>query len=164
MFRRSNQNLPIINLIDEHGNRSCEVHEGRMNVISHQSVLHALEHCASQHRCKGTLSSADVNQVSWALDKTGTVNLSLLLNGTEVNERVAFVELQEKIQVEELGILDEVIKVHGVAPTSKGEGIICLIYENANGFSNRLTNNEKVKKAKEIHDELNVDIVAYCKH
>jgi hypothetical protein len=47
MFRQSNQNLRIINLIDKHGNQSCEVHEGRMNVISHQSVLHALEHCAS---------------------------------------------------------------------------------------------------------------------
>jgi hypothetical protein len=39
-----------------------------------------------------------------------------------------------------------------------------LIYENANGFSNRLSNNEKVEKAKEIHDELNVDIAAYCEH
>ncbi len=56
------------------------------------------------------------------------------------------------------------LKVHGVAPTSKGEGIIRLIYENANGFSNRLSNNEKVEKAKEIHEELNVDIAAYCKH
>ncbi len=57
-----------------------------------------------------------------------------------------------------MGILDEVLKVHGVAPTSKVEGIICLIYENANGFSNRLSNNEKVEKAKKIHDKLNVDI------
>jgi hypothetical protein len=135
-----------------------------MNVVSHQSVLHALEHRASRYRCKGTLSSADNNLVSWALDETGTVNLSLLLNGTEVNERVALVELQEKVRVEELGISDKVLKVHGVAPTSKGEGIIRLIYENANGFSNRLSNNEKVEKAKEIHDELNVDIAAYYEH
>jgi hypothetical protein len=42
------------------------------------------------------LSSTDDNLVSWALDKTGTVNSSLLLNGTEVNEHVALVELQEK--------------------------------------------------------------------
>ncbi len=50
------------------------------------------------------------------------------------------------------------LKVHGVAPASKGEGIIRLIYENANGFSNRLSNSEIVEKAKEIHDELNVDL------
>ncbi len=90
--------------------------------------------------------------------------MSLLLNETEVYERVSLVGLQEKGRDEELGILDEVLKVHGVAPASKGEGIIRLIYENANGFSNRLSNNEKVEKAKEIHDELNVDIAAYCKH
>jgi hypothetical protein len=39
------------------------------------------------------LSSADDNLVSWALDETGTVNSSLLLNGTEVDEHVALVEL-----------------------------------------------------------------------
>jgi hypothetical protein len=71
---------------------------------------------------------------------------------------------KKKVRVEELGISDKVLKVHGVAPTSKGEGIIRLINENANGCSNRLSNNEKVEKAKEIHDELNVDIAAYCKH
>jgi hypothetical protein len=102
--------------------------------------------------------------VSWALDKTGTVNSSLLLNGTEANKQATLVELQEKGQVEELGISDKVLKVHGVAPASKGEGIICMIYENANGISNRLSDDEKVEKAKEIHDELEVDIAANCKH
>ena len=60
-----------------------------------------------------------------------------------MNERVALVELQEKVRVEELGISEEVLKVHGVAPATKGEGIIRLIYENANRFSNRLSDNEK---------------------
>ena len=102
--------------------------------------------------------------VFWALDKTGTVNSSLLLNRTEANERATLVELQEKGQVEELGILDKVLKVHGVAPASKGEGTICMMYENANGISNRLSDDEKVEKAKEIHDKLEVDIAAYCKY
>ncbi len=60
--------------------------------------------------------------------------------------------------------MDEVLKVHGVAPASKGEGIIHMIYENANGINNRLSDNEKVEKTKEIHDELEVNIAAYCKH
>jgi hypothetical protein len=76
--------------------------------------------------------------VSWTLDKT--------------NEQVTLVELQEKGRVEELGILDKVLKVHRVSPASKGKRIICMIYENVNGISNRLSNNEKVEKAKEIHD------------
>ena len=60
--------------------------------------------------------------------------------------------------------MNEGLKVHEVAPTSKGEGIICMICENANGISNRLSDNEKVEKAKEINDELEVDIAAYCEH
>jgi hypothetical protein len=51
-----------------------------------------------------------------------------------------------------------------VAPATKGEKIIRLINDNANGFSNRLSDNKKIDKAKEIHDELNVDIAAYCEH
>jgi hypothetical protein len=60
--------------------------------------------------------------VSWAFDETGTVNSSLLLNGMEVNEQATLVELQEKGQDKELGISDKVLKVHGVAPASKGRG------------------------------------------
>jgi len=103
--------------------------------------------------------------VSWALNETGTIDPTLLsTNSTEMNECVALVELQEKVRVEELGISDEVLKVHGTNPATKGEGIIRLIYENANRFSNRLSDNEKIEKAKEIHNELNVDIAAYCEH
>ncbi len=41
----------------------------------------------------------------------------------------------------ELGISYEVLQVHGVAPSSKGEKIVRLIYENVNGLSNKLSNN-----------------------
>jgi hypothetical protein len=51
-----------------------------------------------------------------------------------------------------------------VAPTSKAEGVTRLIYENANGINNKLSNNDKVKKAKEIINELEADIVAYNEH
>jgi hypothetical protein len=56
------------------------------------------------------------------------------------------------------------LQVHGYTPPKKAEGTVCLIYENGNGFCNRLCGNKKVERAKEIHDELEVDIVAYCEH
>ncbi len=41
----------------------------------------------------------------------------------------------------------------------------CLTHlQNVNGFNNRLSSNDKVGKAKEIHDDLEIDITAYCKH
>ncbi len=64
----------------------------------------------------------------------------------------------------ELGISEEVLQVHGVTPPSKGKGVVRLIYENVNGISNKLSNNDKVDKAKEFHDNLEVDIIAYNKH
>jgi hypothetical protein len=47
MFRQSNQNLHVIDLVVKYGNSSCGGQEDRMNKISHQSVLHVLEHCVS---------------------------------------------------------------------------------------------------------------------
>jgi hypothetical protein len=39
--------------------------------------------------------------------------------------------------------------------------VIWLVYENANGIDGRFKNNGKVEKAKEIHNDLEVDIASY---
>ncbi len=59
---------------------------------------------------------------------------------------------------------DEVLQVHGYAPPTKSEGTVHLIYENVNGISNKMCNNEKLERMREIHDKLEVDIAAYSKH
>jgi hypothetical protein len=38
------------------------------------------------------------------------------------------------------------------------------MYENINGLCNRMIKNEKLDRARAIHNNLEVDIVAYCKH
>jgi hypothetical protein len=99
---------------------------------------------------------------AWAVDETGTEDASFLLNSeSEMKEQLVLTEHQERNRVMELGISDKVLQVHGVAPLSKGEGVVRLIYENVNGLSNKLSNNKKVDKAKEIHSKLEVDIVTY---
>jgi hypothetical protein len=104
-----------------------------------------------------------ITLVSWALDETETVDMSNLWTRTETNNWALLVELQERDRVDELGILEEILWVHRIAPASKGEGVICLIYESVNCISNKLCDNEKVKKTKEIHDKLEVNIAAYSK-
>ena len=59
---------------------------------------------------------------------------------------------------------EEILQVHGYAPPKKAEGTVRLIYENVNGFCNRLSGNEKLNRVREIHDDLEVDIAAYCEH
>jgi hypothetical protein len=94
VFKQSSQNQCVIELVGKHGNQSCDVQEGRLNEISHQSIFRALEHQTSCYKCKENVSSVDDNLVSWALDETGTINSTLLLNRTEMNKRLVLVELQ----------------------------------------------------------------------
>ena len=39
-----------------------------------------------------------------------------------------------------------------------------MIYENLNGLNNRIGGNKKLNKAKEIINDLEVDVVAYNEH
>jgi hypothetical protein len=59
---------------------------------------------------------------------------------------------------------EDILKVHGVAPGLKAEGITRLLYENANGIKCKWSTNWKVEKAHEVHDELEADIVVYNEH
>jgi hypothetical protein len=52
----------------------------------------------------------------------------------------------------EIGVPEDVLWIHR------------LIYENVNGISNKLSNNDKVEEAKETIDKLEVDIVVYNRH
>ena len=56
------------------------------------------------------------------------------------------------------GVRDDLLEIHGVEPRKKPEGCTWLIYENPDGFNNRISGNEKLDKAKEIIDELEADI------
>ncbi len=128
-------------------------------------MLAALEDWANQFKQKSKSRDDHLVLAAWSVDKTGTVDASFMLQSErEINKQLALTEHQERNRVMELGISEEVLQVHGVAPASKGKGVVQLIYENVNDLSNRLSNNEKVEKAKEIHDELEIDIVAYNKH
>jgi hypothetical protein len=56
------------------------------------------------------------------------------------------------------------LKFMVMPPPSKAEGTIQLMYENMNGLCNQISNNEKLEKARALHDELEVDIAGYCEH
>ena len=132
-----------------------------MNITNHQTVLAALEARANRSSGCNKLSSFDDKLLSSALDETGTVAVDILCDDSD--DSVS--ELQQEIKnINEFSITDERLKIHGLLPSKKGEGTIRLIYENANGINNRLSNNDKVEKAREIHDDLEVDVVAYNEH
>ena len=63
--------------------------------------------------------------------------------------------------LEASGVNDDLLQVHGVAPGTKGEGVIRLVYKNLNGLSSRMGGNKKLEKAKELINDLEADIVCY---
>ena len=132
-----------------------------MNIASHDRVLRALEYQANRLKGKRKLHGVDDRTFAWALDKTGTIDTLQILSVKETCEKYLLIEQQEIDRVRESGLSDEVLWVHGVAPSTECVGTIRLIYKNMNRISNRLSANAKLEKAKEIHDELEVDIVAY---
>ena len=73
-------------------------------------------------------------------------------------------EVRQREMLEASGVSDEVLEVHGVAPGTKADGVFRMIYENCNGLSNKISGNDKLEKAKEIIDELEVDVVCYNEH
>ena len=79
MFRNSNNNERIINLINECGKPTCAVQAGRLGITSHESALAALENRANRFTRRGKLRGVDDNLVTWALDETGTIDTSLFM-------------------------------------------------------------------------------------
>ena len=55
---------------------------------------------------------------------------------------------------------DYLLKVHGVAPGKKEDGIVRLMTENLNGPNSTLSGNDKLEKAGQIIDDMEADVVA----
>ncbi len=56
------------------------------------------------------------------------------------------------------------MQVHGSAPNSKQDGVFRIMCKNTNGLDNRISGNNKLAKALDIKDELDIDCLMYCKH
>lgn len=159
----------VIKLVDQWGNTNYVNQTGRMNITRHERVLSALEMRAMRYRNKGTVIDKDDQLYSQALDETGTVSTAGLTDSDTESissyEERRNINIQEQLEVMEIrGVADEVLQVHGVAPGKKPEGVTRMVMENPNGLNTTFRDNEKLEKAKEIFDELEVDIVAFSEH
>ena len=102
----------------------------------------------------GRLVASKATSHSWSLlDETGTTNARFNCD-----------EIQQQERKDIRGVYDKILQVHGVLPGRKDDGIIRLLYENANGIPNRLGGNKKLDKAKELIDKLGADVIAYNEH
>ena len=93
--------------------------------------------------------------VEEAIDETGTTGEISPTEERFLQQHFTRQELEEVRSID-----DDLLKVHGRAPTAKREGVIRLLYENVNGLNNRMSGNEKLDRGREMIDELEADVVA----
>ncbi len=61
--------------------------------------------------------------------------------------------------------MEYLLEVHGLPPGRKSDGVTRLIYENLNGLQSTMSKtNGKLEKARQVIDNLQVDIVCYNEH
>jgi hypothetical protein len=156
-FRKSSELRQVIKLVNVNGEVSTVRQKGQMNTTKHTSVLEAYSHRANKFCGKARQVSDDARLC--AIDETGTLDLSGL-NIYEENDALQ----QEMEELNGIAVPEEILQVHGFAPPKKREGTMRLMYENINGMDTRLCENEKVARMRDLHDELEIDIAAYCEH
>ncbi len=145
----------IIRLIDVNGNQCTVRRKGQMQTTSHMIVLKVLLH----HEIFGNGKDIQAPTHAWSIDDTGMLDTNVLASSSDIN-----VLEQEIWECNSITIPEEVLQVHGYAPPKNAEGTVPLVYENVNGLSSCLCGNKKVDRMKELHDELEVDMAAYCEH
>jgi hypothetical protein len=63
-----------------------------------------------------------------------------------------------------VAVEEGLLQTQGIAPNSKQDGIFRILCKNANGFNNRISGNQKIAKALDIKEDLDIDCLLYCKH
>ena len=152
-----------IKLVDAWGNAEYVRQRGKMSITKHSRVLSALEKRALRYRNRN-VNDADPDDRLYkeAIDETGTVATSALTDSDD--ESMSSTEDLSPRQFLNSNICEDLLKIHGVAPGKKPEGVTRMVMENMNGMPNHISGNEKLEKSKEIVDELEADILAATEH
>ncbi len=130
----------------------------------HQTVLTALEHWALCYQNSQTYEELEDKRLfNEAIDKMGTVPCAKI-GGDEMG-CVNIENIEQQLLTEVRGVSDHLLKVHGVPPGRKGEGITRPICENLNGLQSTLSSkNKKLEKARWVINDLQTDVVCYNEH
>jgi len=139
-------------MIDAEGRRYTVEQRGHMNTTPHDTVLKMLERRSLRLRKKGDVD-IDVAH-NWAVDETGTVAVN----------NVCLQEIEQQERIDMVGVSDDVLRVHGVMPGSKQEGVTRFLYENVNSIPHRMGGNDKLEKLKDIIHEWRADLVGLVEH
>ena len=112
---------------------------------------------AERFRKQGRLCDEDLEEIIAdikASDGSTEAEADNMASSTSDDENKRVMEAMEE------GLL----QVHGTAPNTKQQGIFRILGENCNGFNNRIGGNNKIAKAMDIKEDLDIDCLLYCEH
>jgi len=153
MFKKKEESSRTLEMISRDGRKYCSEQTGHLNITRHDTILQLLERRAERLR-NGNKDELTNERHNWLVDETGTIDTSLI----DLREA----EQQEKLDM--TGVSDEILRVHGVMPGRKPDGVIRLMYENVNSLPNRFRGNRKLDKMKDLIHEWGADIVGMVEH
>jgi hypothetical protein len=152
MFKKKEQSTRVLGMIDAEGRKYTVEQGGHMNTTTHDTVLKLLERRSLRLRNQEEFV-LDASH-NWLVDETGTIEF----NTIDLQE----IENQERLDM--IGVSDEVLRVHGVMPGRKQDGVTRLLYENVNSLPNRRGGNNKLEKMKDLIHEWEADLVGVVEH
>ena len=126
-------------------------------MTSHTTILEQLRIRADRFRKQGRLQDEDLEEI---ITEIKTIDKTM---DKETDGKAALASNDEHRQVME-AVEDELLQVHGTSPNTKQHGIFRIMGENCNGFNNRIGGNNKIAKALDIKEDLDINCLMYCKH
>ena len=134
-----------------------------MSLAKYSRAMFALEKRALWYNRKGQ-EVADKDEVLFneTIGETGTVPIEGLTELDEDSQGTIFTIVHAThLENEEIcGVSDDLLTIHEITPGSKVDGVTRLIYENPDGFNTRISDNDKLEKAKEVIDKVGVGMMA----
>ena len=121
----------MIRLIDVDVNVTKVRSRGQFNITGHNTVLQVLTNRAQKYHQRVHVTGPEDPRHSWSLGETGMLETLRLHMYSEYE-----VQQQEISEINMIEVPEEVLQVHRHASPTKAEGMVRLIYENVNGFSN----------------------------
>ena len=131
--------------------------KGTLKTTSHTTILEQLRIRADQFRKQGRLQDNNLEEIIMEIKASDETM------DDEMNGKAAIASNNKRRRVME-AVEDGLLQVHGTAPNTKQHGIFRIMGENCNGFNNRIGGNNKIAKALDIKEDLDINCLMYCKH
>jgi hypothetical protein len=130
--------------------------DGKFRTTEHSTIMEYLRQQADRFRKEGRLQEEDMETIIEEMKE--------IIQAADIKEEEKETTKADEHQKVMEAVNKGLMQVHGSAPNSKQDGVVWIMCKNANGLNNGISGNNKIAKALDIKDKLDIDCLMYCKH